>query len=387
MGVSNYKGRKSDLDGVKKDIKNMQKLFEDWGFDVTILEDAQSMNLESTLQKYDYLGVNDNFIFYYSGHGSHTKDINKDEADGQDETLVLSDGKRNRPFLDDALFAYLNGIKAKKLVIFDSCHSGTAFKTFGDKPKPKSLLESEMDAVIQTKAFRPQQSKISGDYVVFSASQDKELSLDTPNGGLFSRAFLAEFQQNATEKKLVNVRQNIEKSIEAYCQKTDSTPHHPKLSASSNAFKYGTLNAFFSKERSTEAVVSTKSLSVKGKERFNEGELLDFEIDTFDTQGYLTIFSMEEGKPFIMYQSPTAQKGHFRFRDFSIQPPIECYKACKGCASEKSVVYVVLSAKPIGQKEATKAMEIKADGQFKGFRHRGEASFKTLIRKFETTVY
>jgi hypothetical protein len=38
-----------------------------------------------------------------------------------------------------------------------------------------------------------------------------------------------------------------------------------------------------------------------------------------------------------MYQSTQAQSGVFNFKDFNIQPPIECYKACRGCASEKSV--------------------------------------------------
>jgi len=48
-----------------------------------------------------------------------------------------------------------------------------------------------------------------------------------------------------------------------------------------------------------------------------------------------------------MYQSSQAQNGVFNFKDFNINPKIECYKACKGCASEKSVVYVLFSAEPI----------------------------------------
>jgi len=156
LGVSDYMGTKYDLGGVKKDVPRMERLFRSWGFNVTVLKDADSMNLESYLANYAELKADDNFIFYYSGHGYHTKDISGDEADGEDEALVLSDGVQNKLFLDDALFGYLNAINAKKMVVLDSCHSGTAFKAFGDKPKPKSITDSEVSGIMKTKSFRPQ---------------------------------------------------------------------------------------------------------------------------------------------------------------------------------------------------------------------------------------
>ena len=194
LGVSDYRGTKYDLDGVKKDVPRMENLFKSWGFHVTILKDAQSMSLESYLANYANLKADDNFIFYYSGHGYHIKDISGDEPDGEDEALVLSDGRENKLFIDDALFGYLNAIKAKKMVMLDSCHSGTAFKAFGDKPKAKSITQNEVSGVMRTKAFRPQQSKIAGEYIVFAAAQDQEESLDTYNGGLFTNTFLNQFK-------------------------------------------------------------------------------------------------------------------------------------------------------------------------------------------------
>jgi hypothetical protein len=147
----------------------MKALFEKWGFHTTVLYNRDSMRIEEYLARYSSLNPNDSFIFYYSGHGSTANDVSGDEADGQDESIVLSDGQRNRYFLDDSMNGYLNEIPAKKLVLFDSCHSGTAFKKFGKDVMSKSMPSDKVDGVIQAKIFRPQQSVLKGgDYIVIS---------------------------------------------------------------------------------------------------------------------------------------------------------------------------------------------------------------------------
>ena len=92
-------------------------------------------------------------LFYYSGHGSYTDDRSGDETDGQDETIVLSNGIENHFYLDDNLNKHFNSIGARKLIVFDSCHSGTAFKAFGDKPKPKSISSKLSGTEIKSKSF------------------------------------------------------------------------------------------------------------------------------------------------------------------------------------------------------------------------------------------
>ena len=390
VAVDNYKGTKYDLDGVKKDFKKMQQLFENWGFHVTLVRNAESMKLEQYLSHaVNSLSRDDKFIFYYSGHGYHIKDTNGDEPDGEDEALVLSDGERNELFIDDTLFGYINSIKAKKMVLLDSCHSGTAFKAFGNKPRPKSIDQSAVDGIIKTKSFRPQQSKISrGEYIVFSASQDQEESLDTINGGLFTNAFFEQIKRGGAEAKLMNLRQAVENSIISYCMQSDSIPHHPNLSASSSRLKYRTINQFLQLNQSIKPI-AIKNIKLIGKSSFNSGELLDFKIDTLGNSGYITIFSIENDSPFIMYQSKALTEGIFNFKNFNIQPPIECYKACRTCASEKSVVYVAFSPTPIGIKlnQATKTIETSSIRDRKAFQHQKVETFKPLIKKFETTIY
>jgi len=206
VGVSDYQGTKSDLSGIEIDVNNMKALFEKWGFNVTVLFDKESMKIDEYLQKYHSLGKDDAFALYYSGHGSHKDDDNSDEKDGQDETIVLSDGLTNKHYIDDDIYSHLNKIRAKKLVIFDSCHSGTAFKAFGDKPKPKSISPQLVTGTIQTKSFRHRESNLSGgEYIVFSASQDSEESLATSRGSLFTNAFVREFSASSKNSLVTKV--------------------------------------------------------------------------------------------------------------------------------------------------------------------------------------
>ena len=308
----------------------------------------------------------------------------------------MSDGVKNYPFVDDAIEGYLNLIKAKKLVLFDSCHSGTAFKTFGDKPMPKSLGANAITGrIISTKAFRRQESRLNkGDYIVFSASQDNEQSLATNNGSLFTNSFYKKFSKsNGMSSTLDTLNQEISQEIISYCRQSGFKVHHPKLSASKTSLKYSTMNDFLSTKTiaQTVAVTPNKSISIMGKKTFRENEILSFKIDTHGNKGYLTIFSMENGEPFIMYQSIKAHKGILHFQeDFKIEPPIECYKSCGDCPEEVSSVYVVLSEKPITKNlMQTKGLQVSNDGKplsTRAFRQRTHESFEPIISRVEFII-
>jgi hypothetical protein len=128
IGVEDYAGD-NDLIGIYKDVSKVSSLFSSWGFTVNKLNN--SLNLQSVLSAYSRtLGQNDILIVYYSGHGTSIADRNGDERDGKDEALVLSNGIQNEFLIDDAFNLYLNSIKARKLIIIDSCHSGTIYKSF-----------------------------------------------------------------------------------------------------------------------------------------------------------------------------------------------------------------------------------------------------------------
>lgn len=79
------------------------------------------------------VGPEDVVVFHYSGHGSQMTDLEGDEPDGLDETIVPSDSGRapnheNRDIKDDEIYLWLKELTAKTssvTLIFDCCHSGT----------------------------------------------------------------------------------------------------------------------------------------------------------------------------------------------------------------------------------------------------------------------
>jgi hypothetical protein len=70
----------------------------------------------------------DNLFLHYSGHGAQTPDLNHDEEDGFDETLVPCDYERSGQIVDDEI----HDIVCKSLpkgvrltAVMDCCHSGS----------------------------------------------------------------------------------------------------------------------------------------------------------------------------------------------------------------------------------------------------------------------
>lgn len=98
----------------------------------------------------------DKIVIHFSGHGQQISDLNGDEADGLDETIVPYDAHSDvknssyhgeRHIIDDEIKSWVNqlcvkvGSNGHVLLLLDSCHSGTASRgpsssgvSRGDKP-------------------------------------------------------------------------------------------------------------------------------------------------------------------------------------------------------------------------------------------------------------
>jgi hypothetical protein len=89
------------------------------------------------------VGQDDIVVFHYSGHGSQMTDVEGDEPDGLDETIVPYDSGRaphpNRDIKDDEIYLWLKDLTAKTstaTLIFDCCHSGTIVRdNFGGEAR------------------------------------------------------------------------------------------------------------------------------------------------------------------------------------------------------------------------------------------------------------
>lgn len=166
VGVADYNEASGirDLLGPRNDVSIMWRLFKSRGVDpkdITVLSDgvpqgadypvlAGAATIGNIRTAFDKIaaetGPGDDFVFYYSGHGTRQPDNNPEEeiepeADGYDQVLLPSDvgpydpagGGITNALVDDELGQKLDAIRSKGTfvwAIIDSCHSGTV--TRGD---------------------------------------------------------------------------------------------------------------------------------------------------------------------------------------------------------------------------------------------------------------
>ncbi len=126
--------------GCELDIDNMARILEAQEFDINIIK-TKSATHDTILDKLTSIAhtidENDIFVFYFSGHGGQQIDLDSDELDGRDETLVAYD----REIIDDELYQRFKQFPAgtRIVMISDSCNSGTNYKNLRDIPFSKAL--------------------------------------------------------------------------------------------------------------------------------------------------------------------------------------------------------------------------------------------------------
>jgi len=151
IGVDEYaqpageSARISNLRGPANDVAEMKALLVDkYGFapgnqeivtligkqaTVGAIETAFRSHLVDNARKHP----DSKIVFYFSGHGSQSRDTGGDEGDGVDETLVAHDSRMpgKSDIRDDDIELWLQALAAHTrniTVIFDSCNSGDATK-------------------------------------------------------------------------------------------------------------------------------------------------------------------------------------------------------------------------------------------------------------------
>jgi hypothetical protein len=203
----NYTGTINELYGCINDTKNVEDLLKNkYNFaNVALLNDetAEKPTKQNILKGLQTLLANtesgDTAFFMFSGHGTCTADLNKDETDGQDELIVPIDAfSMNTCILDDELNKLIrNTLKpgAKLVALFDSCFSGTMLDLRYTYGYPDNTNESET----------------VGDVYMISGCTDQQLSADTVapvNGktmasGAMTYAFLSMINETALMGDLV----------------------------------------------------------------------------------------------------------------------------------------------------------------------------------------
>ena len=155
VGISNYHALNktsewNDIHGTN-DVSLIAPILKKQGFNVSVITETKAThdNILKQLKQLTQKVSKDAIVYlHFSCHGQPFEDLNGDEDDGWDESLVPIDasiaykqgsyeGKNH--ITDDILAEYLDalrfklGSKGKLYVIIDACHAGRASRDFDDE--------------------------------------------------------------------------------------------------------------------------------------------------------------------------------------------------------------------------------------------------------------
>jgi len=201
IGINKYQAVPR-LQGSLNDIETMKRiLVTRWGFpeqNIRFLKDDQATRegiLKALKDFVSETGSQDTVYIHYSGHGSQVEDLNGDEPDGLDETLVPQDGRMASvtDITDDELDEIFARLPTKNaLIVLDSCHSGTATRSVGIRTRsvPQDmrvdLYRKNADGGVRT---RGNIQMLQSNYVLMTGAASNQEALDGPIEGRYHGFF------------------------------------------------------------------------------------------------------------------------------------------------------------------------------------------------------
>ena len=193
FGLNDYKGSKNDLRGCVPDAKNWRETLKAKGFSSIFLKDSNvtKTNFVSNIKKLIALSKDgDWLVITFSGHGTHIKDENGDEADGRDEALCLYDSIITDDELRTIFKTIPNGVKT--LFVSDSCHSASMTRAALDtlysdeyiRPRYMPPETNDIALLNSIKVKKPFMIPEEGmNHILLSGCQANESSYDTVFNG------------------------------------------------------------------------------------------------------------------------------------------------------------------------------------------------------------
>eukprot|EP01113_Clastostelium_recurvatum_P011164 TRINITY_DN15638_c0_g1_i1.p1 TRINITY_DN15638_c0_g1~~TRINITY_DN15638_c0_g1_i1.p1 ORF type:complete len:405 (+),score=92.47 TRINITY_DN15638_c0_g1_i1:26-1216(+) len=183
-GINYINTPQSKLSGCINDTKFMQHLLiSKFGYPATniLMMNDESHDPSLLPTRYNLMaGVQwlvagakpgDHLFFHFSGHGGQTRDLDGDEADGMDETILPMDYKTAGSIVDDELHRYLAmqiPPGCRLTVLMDCCHSGTGI----DLPYVYGRRTATYDPINPAKVTQ-------GTVISLSGCMDHQTSADT----------------------------------------------------------------------------------------------------------------------------------------------------------------------------------------------------------------
>lgn len=178
VGISHYDTaltgyQWNNINGVE-DINLLSPILKKQGFIVTTLLDEQATYDNITRQISEFTNKTkkgDIVYLHFSAHGQPIEDLNGDEEDGWDESIVPIDAYKiykkgkyegDKHLIDDKLNKYINKLRDKigpkgfLYVVIDACHAGTS-----SRANDETIRGTHVGFTYNNKVFKPSTQKKS----------------------------------------------------------------------------------------------------------------------------------------------------------------------------------------------------------------------------------
>ena len=344
IGIDAYQSV-SPLNGPVNDANDMAAfLVEQAGFqqsDLRLLLNAEATrgNILAAIEAWLIQGTRpgDDVLLYFSGHGFQQPDLDGDEADNLDETLVpvdarVDEGRRVRGMITDDDIALLLDrlIDRRTYVVVDACHSGTSTRALSDGDawrytKTPRLPNGAPLRVAATRGVAGTVQRVSSivqsahaNTVVWTAVRaDQKALVDREAvgraGSVFTRRLLAGAKLGKADRDrngivtMTELHEYLLSESASYCERHPGDCRNglePQLQANPGqlqdpAFQRqkGVLpaSAVLAKDLLVQPVPDvdgTVHLAIRPGSRLAVGDVLSIVVDS-DRQGYLTLLDID----------------------------------------------------------------------------------------------
>lgn len=195
VGISHYDTaltgyQWNNINGVE-DVNLLSPILKNQGFVITTLLDDQATfdNIVSQIVKFTNKTKKGDIVYlHFSAHGQSVEDLNGDEEDGWDESIVPIDAYKiykkgfyegKKHLTDDLLNKYVKKLREKigptgfLFVVIDACHAGTASRT-----NDETIRGTHVGFTYNNKVFKPSTNKKSHYRIDASVKQSNVLFIE-----------------------------------------------------------------------------------------------------------------------------------------------------------------------------------------------------------------
>jgi metacaspase-1 len=219
----NYTGTKSQLNGCINDINNIHNFLVKHNHfkesEITMMSDHTGAHGEELPTRANIITAINKFVsdipktgrcvlfFHYSGHGSYTIDLNGDEPDRRDETIVPLDYHKSGLIIDDDLKTLLVNPLRENVDLFclmDACHSGTGLD-LRYECRVRKIGRTQKYSIKNNRGTEDSKANV----ILISGCKDKQTSADAYIHGKYQGAMTWGFLKVQRKNKYRAIRHGI----------------------------------------------------------------------------------------------------------------------------------------------------------------------------------